>query len=528
MGLSLRSSRGDSTAHDRLPAGGSGVASGFDAALAGRVRLYLATTFFINVLFAGAAISTRIAGAARSPATRSVIMLATIAANGLAWFLVAKSRSGAASSPHVAGFTTLLLSAVYTQVAISNAVDPNPTRSVFFLLFAVACMLVLRASIIPSPTTATVVVGVLCVAPPLYYAHRLAIGSDRFFLAWAIAAALVVVAVTAVTSSTVYGLDRRMRAATRLGQYQLERLLGRGGMGEVYLGTHALLRRPTAIKLLRDISSSAMRDLFRQEVLTASCLTHPNTVEIYDYGRTPDGVFYFAMEYVEGATIEEVVRATGPMPASRVVHLLMQAAGSLGEVHARGLVHRDVKPSNLMLCERGGIHDTLKVMDFGLVRDLTDGAGSDESALEGTPLYLAPEMILEADGVVPQSDVYALGATAYFLLTGEPPFAKGDLVEILSDHLTKDPAPFDCEDAALARLVHRCLLKDPQARPSHAKELARELERCASFGEWKPSDAEIWWAEHGAVIAARQPETTSTARSPSEIQNAPSVSTQAV
>ena len=503
----MRSTIGSSltSARPRLRLGGT--AEGFDSAVAERVRLYLRVTFYINVFFTVVGVSTLISGAAAEEAGETrlwIIVAATTFANGMAWFLVARNRFKAGSSPLVASLVTLMLAAVYTYVVAINDSDPNPTRTLFFLLLSVTFLLVLRSSLIPSRTTTTAVVGMLAVAAPIVAARGYALGPDRIFFIWLVVCSLVTVAVTVVTSSTVYRLDRGMRAATQLGQYQIERLLGKGGMGEVYLAKHALLHRPTAIKLLRDVSATAMRKLFRQEVQTASGLTHPNTVEIYDYGRTPEGVFYFAMEYVEGATLEDVVRATGAMPAARVNHLLWQAAGSLGEAHERGLVHRDVKPSNLMLCQRGGIFDMLKVMDFGLVRDLAEDNGDSEHGLTGTPLYLAPETILESDGALPQSDVYALGATAYFLLTGAPPFAGDSLVEILSDHLAVEPPDLSCDDPTLAALVRRCLAKQPFDRPATAKALAAELEDCLGYGTWTQRDAAIWWAEHHEVVSAHQ------------------------
>jgi serine/threonine-protein kinase len=273
-------------------------------------------------------------------------------------------------------------------------------------------------------------------------------------------------------------------------------------MGEVYLATHALLNRPTAVKLLRDGSTATARERFRQEVQVASGLTHPNTVEIYDYGRTPEGVFYFAMEYVEGATLDEVVRATGVMPPARVVHVLEQAAASLAEAHGRGLVHRDVKPSNLMLCERGGTQDTLKVMDFGLVHEIGGEKVSRDGVLTGTPLFLAPEAILDVAGATAESDVYALGVTAYFLLAGRAPFEDGDLVEILSDHLVTPPPPLDVGDVELVDLVMRCLAKEPAQRPPNARALLSALEACANHGRWSADDARIWWAEHGASVSS--------------------------
>jgi eukaryotic-like serine/threonine-protein kinase len=485
---------------------------GFDSAVAERVRLYLKVTFFINVFFCVASVLTVLGGQPYDPFTQySVFGMAAV--NGMAWFLAVRSRSPVASSPHVATLMTLMLSAVSAHIVTNNSLDPNPTRTGFFLVLATTFLLVLRSSLIPSRTGATALVGFVALSFNIWAMREHAVDGDRVFFIWLIVASIIAVGVTVVTSSTVYGLNRRMRAAAQLGQYEIERLLGRGGMGEVYLAKHALLNRPTAVKLLRDVSASSTRELFRHEVQTASGLTHPNTVEIYDYGRTPEGVFYFAMEYVEGATLDEVVMATGAMPPARAIHLLRQAAGALGEAHGRGLIHRDVKPSNLMLCERGGIFDTMKVMDFGLVRDLAE-ADPEDQGLTGTPLYLAPECILETGGAVPQTDVYALGGTAYFLLTGRPPFEATSLVELLSDHLASDPPSLDSGDATLDALVMRCLAKDPKERPTDAKELAEALAACDDAQAWTPRDADIWWAEHGEVITAYRPTDAASSTAP--------------
>ncbi|MCB9589495.1 MAG: serine/threonine protein kinase [Polyangiaceae bacterium] len=514
MGSTTESRPGRSTSRGGafVRLGGSS-AEGFDSALAERVRLYLKVTFFLNLAFTCVFAITLLTGEgdAAWELRTGLLIGATTAANGLAWFLVARSPGRVGSSPFIASLTTVVLTGVITHLAFSNTSDPNPSRTTFFNLTIVTVILVLRSSLVPSPTLATGVVGLLTLAYPTYLTNQVAGRADPVFMIWYVAISLSVVAVTMLTSSTIYGLDRRMRAAKHLGQYQLEHLLGRGGMGEVYLAKHALLQRPTAIKLLRDVSTARNRDQFRREVQTASSLSHPNTVEIYDYGKTPEGVFYFAMEYVEGATLEEVIKATGAMPPARVIHLLLQAAGALGEAHQRGLVHRDIKPSNLMLCERGGVPDTLKVMDFGLVRDVGDETANSSDGLSGTPLYLAPEAILENDSGIPQSDVYALGATAYFLLSGTPPFASSSLVELLSDHLVRLPAALECSDPSLESLVLRCLAKDPADRPSDALDFADELRRCARTSDWQARDARIWWAEHQeAVFAARSAAARST------------------
>ena len=194
-------------------------------------------------------------------------------------------------------------------------------------------------------------------------------------------------------------LHREVSQARRVGQYTLQKRIGGGGMGQVYLARHALLKRPTAIKLLRpDQTSPLTIARFEREVQLTSQLTHPNTIEIFDFGRTPEGLFYYAMEYLPGLTLAELVRQEGPLPAERVICILRQVCGSLKEAHAVGLIHRDIKPQNIMLCERGGQWDFVKVLDFGLVKQLPDGHAPQLTAdqqVSGTPLYIAPEVWIQ-------------------------------------------------------------------------------------------------------------------------------------
>lgn len=479
--------------------------SGTRYALADRVRLYLKVTTLINLALATIASTLQLLRLdptrADSP-ERLALVWGVMVVNALGWFAMARSRPAVPVALVTEALGTLTLALAYSMIILVLNEPVERAESVI-ALFLVTTVLVLRSSIVPSPVIATAIIGALSMAIPNLFIPYVLPELNTVSRVWPWVLGAIIVAITSVTSSTIYGLQRRMQAARRLGQYQLDRRIGHGGMGEVYLATHSLLQRPTAVKLLRDVKSAGARERFRQEVQTASGLTHPNTVEIYDYGRTPDGVFYFAMEYVEGASLEEAVQATGAMPSARVVRLLEQAAGSLSEAHRRNLVHRDIKPSNLMLCERGGDFDTLKVLDFGLVRNLSE-ANKEGGGLTGTPLYLAPETILDPDGFVPESDVYALGATAYFLLTGRPPFADGDLVDVLSDHLVTEVTPPECDNARLQALIVRCLSKDVAERPSDAAELLVALEGCEGSGAWRADDARVWWAEHREVIDAVQ------------------------
>lgn len=311
--------------------------------------------------------------------------------------------------------------------------------------------------------------------------------------------------------ATVRVLRRRVRDAERLGQYTLVAKLGEGGMGVVYEASHAMLRRPTALKLLRATRSDPrLNARFEREVQLTSQLAHPNTIAVYDYGRTPAGVLYYAMEFIEGIDFEELVRSEGPLPAGRVVHLLRQVLASLAEAHRLGLVHRDVKPANLMACQRGGLSDFVKVLDFGLAKQLHDAPPLDASLAEtivGTPHYLAPEAISGQAEIGPKADLYGVGAVAYYLLTGHTVFEGETLVAICLHHLSDAPArPSSRVDRpipeGLERLVLSCLEKEPDARPESAEVLAAELDALSDVPVWPPAHAAAWWDERGRALIA--------------------------
>jgi len=337
---------------------------------------------------------------------------------------------------------------------------------------------------------------------------------------WALGTGLTTSALLAfglAAGRMIHRLRRQVHAAQQLGQYTLLDKLGEGGVGIVYRARHAMLRRPTAIKLLGEATRDPTRlARFEREVQLTSELSHPNTIAIYDYGRTPEGVFYYAMEHIEGITLEQLVTRDGPCPPGRVVRLLEQACGALAEAHAVGLVHRDIKPANLMICRRGGIPDFLKVMDFGLVKDIGGGAphgGLDEitrstaTTVLGTPLYLSPEAISRPAEIDGRADLYALGAVAYFLLVGQPPFTGQSLVEVFGHHL-HSPAPRPSErlgraiPRSLEEIVARCLQKAPDARFATAGALLAALRGAVDVAPWTDGEAEQWWKTRGDALVA--------------------------
>ncbi|HSQ55950.1 MAG TPA: serine/threonine-protein kinase, partial [Gemmata sp.] len=307
------------------------------------------------------------------------------------------------------------------------------------------------------------------------------------------------VSVVVFASSRIEHYRRQATEARKLGQYVLKERIGAGGMGEVYRAEHILLRRPCAIKTIRPERAGDRDTLrrFEREVQTTATLTHPNTVQVFDYGHTADGTFYYVMEYLPGLTLEEVVRRHGTLPPGRAVHFLRQVCAALGEAHARGLTHRDIKPGNVMICERGGIQDVAKVLDFGLVRmskdDSDGGTLTRDGAVAGTPAYMSPEQAGGSDGIDPRSDIYSVGAVAYFLLTGKPPFADRSPLKMLAAHLYEAPAGLPSEvPANLAAVVLRCLAKAPTERWPDVGALDAAL-AAVSVPPWSPRDAAAWW-----------------------------------
>jgi len=302
-----------------------------------------------------------------------------------------------------------------------------------------------------------------------------------------------------LAAGTLGALSQARRDAARahsFGQYTLVRKIGEGGMGVVYEASHALLRRPTAIKLLRRSAESSAQAgaeallRFEREVQLTSQLSHPNTVVIYDYGRTDEGVFYYAMEYIDGVDLERLVRVDGALSAARLIHLALQICGSLAEAHQKSLIHRDIKPANLLVCERGGVPDTIKVLDFGLIKRLDGPVVSGSHVLVGTPLYMAPEVRADPTRASKRSDIYSLGAVLYWLATGQT-MQEAALVTDQTAALPVD----------LERVILRCTEPDPCERPESMEELAAELRQCRAYNGWSLDDARDYWNERGKRLS---------------------------
>jgi len=295
-----------------------------------------------------------------------------------------------------------------------------------------------------------------------------------------------------------------------VGVYTLIRRLGGGGMGDVFLAEHRLLKRPCAVKVIRKDREGDGASLarFQNEVQATARLTHPNTVEIYDYGMTDDGMFFYVMEFLPGMSVQELVDRTGPLPAGRVIHLLRQVCDALSEAHLSGLIHRDIKPGNLFAAERGGIHDFAKLLDFGLVKSTRTTAESLQNTREGvvvgSPLYAAPETSLGDGPVDARVDIYSLGATAYFLLTGRPVFPGTKALEIVFAHARETPTPpskFADVPADLESVVMRCLAKSPDDRYADVSDLEEALARCRDAHAWDAHKAAEWWRDYSHMPA---------------------------
>jgi serine/threonine-protein kinase len=324
-------------------------------------------------------------------------------------------------------------------------------------------------------------------------------------------------AFVAIVPSRVYQrLGRRLREAQELGSYQLVELLGRGGMGEVWRAEHRLLARSAAIKLVRpellgagSVESGDPRQVlrrFEREAKATAQLRSPHSIQVFDFGQTHDGTFYYVMELLSGRDLESLVKEFGPVPADRAIFLLRQVCHSLADAHARGLVHRDVKPANIYLCRMGLEYDFVKVLDFGLVK-YRDPLSMQQSFMTldhqatGTPAYMAPEIILGEAEVDRRADVYALGCVAYYLLTGQLVFEADTPMKMLMEHVQSIPLPPSSRTELpippeLDAIVLACLQKDPNKRPQNAEELLRIAHNCRTCEGWTQAAAKSWWERH--------------------------------
>jgi eukaryotic-like serine/threonine-protein kinase len=325
--------------------------------------------------------------------------------------------------------------------------------------------------------------------------------------------------VATLPAHVLHGIGQTLRRAQDMGSYRLVELLGRGGMGEVWRAQHRLLARGAAIKLVRpellgagtDGEARSMLRRFEQEAQATAALTSPHTIAVFDFGITADQTFFYVMELLSGRDLQSLVREFGPLPAARVVFLLRQACHSLAEAHARGLVHRDITPSNIYVCRMGLEYDFVKVLDFGLVtfngrRALEPRTPSAARTTTGTPAFMAPEIILGGE-VDQRADVYAIGCVAYYLLTGQPVFDAADPNEMFMLHLEATPVPPSQRSEMpippdIDALVLACLEKAPHRRPADAAAVLERLRRWSSSDQWDQQSARTWWERHLVELTA--------------------------
>lgn len=334
------------------------------------------------------------------------------------------------------------------------------------------------------------------------------------YLLWAFLPTYVCAFIAVVPSKIIRSLNQQVRHARELGSYRLEEILGKGGMGEVYRATHQMLARPAAIKLIRpEVLGKTTADgalviveRFRREAQATASLRSPHTISLYDFGAAEDGTFFLVMELLDGLDLQSMVERFGPLPPERVVYLMKQACDSLAEAHAHGLIHRDVKPSNIFACRMGLQTDFVKVLDFGLVKAQGE-AGREEmlltapEATAGTPAYIAPEVVRGDSVIDHRVDIYALGCVAYWLLTGNLVFEAPNAVQLMIKHSSAEPVPPSQRietpiPPAIDEVVLACLAKKADARPADASELARRFAAALPGEGWNDDKAQRWWRRH--------------------------------
>jgi serine/threonine-protein kinase len=414
---------------------------------------------------------------------------------------------------------TIVTLYIFLITVISSVYSPNSTR-----VFAYSILLFAHAAFVPSRVWLQVAIGA---AVTLSYPLGLTLsylrlpevrelwetqgGRNAFenFVATSFLDVLLLSAISVIVTKTLYHFRSRLTQAQALGNYILKEELGRGGMGKVYEATHAFLKRPTAVKVLTPRQQDPKEALarFKEEVTLCCQLTHPNTITIFDFGEAQNHTFYYAMELLQGMDLQRMIERFGPVPPARCVHFLRQICGSLGEAHARGIVHRDVKPSNIFITERGDVSDFVKVLDFGLAREYRGSRESFDGVFAGTPRYTAPECVMGAAHLDGRVDIYMLGSLAYFLLTGQAPFDYGSDYELMLEHLQLRPKPPSTLRAELARewdeVVLTCLEKDPEDRYPTVQDLDRALERLPISEPWGPEEAKRWWKEQAGAYSTK-------------------------
>jgi serine/threonine-protein kinase len=333
------------------------------------------------------------------------------------------------------------------------------------------------------------------------------------FLAQMFLPTAVSVGIALVGARIVHQLTVDAVAEPEMGSYRLVSLIGKGGMGEVWRAKHRLLARPAAIKIIRPDGAGGKEAIarFKREAEATATLRSPNTVQLYDFGLTDDGCFFSVMELLDGFPLDDMVERYGPMPPARTVHVLLGVCKSLREAHRLGLIHRDIKPGNIFLCRSGTEMDHVKVLDFGLVKEITTDVSLTQTGfITGTPGFMAPEMALGRKDLDGRTDLYSLACVGFYLLTGQQVFDKKTPIEIIMDH-ARTPPPRPSEKSGkpipegLEDLLMDCLAKEQKDRPENAREVERRLWALFLPDFWTPDMAERWWAEHVSPVLPGAP-----------------------
>ncbi len=412
---------------------------------------------------------------------------------------------------------------VLGALAVSNLMDATTSAVLYPVqenFLGAALFLFLTAALVPWPLAYQVALGtIVTLSYPIFAliasarvpevaAFWAAAGEDQF---WRLhvdgtISMAVLAGVSVLVTRTLYTMRRQLHAASRIGNYVIEGEIGKGGMGKVYRAQHSMIRRPTALKVMESQADRTLEALarFEREVQLSATLSHPNTITIYDFGRSEDATFYYVMEYLDGMDLQRLVEKFGPLPPERTAFILRQVCGSLAEAHARGIIHRDLKPSNIFLTALGGLYDFVKVLDFGLAKQMQaapdDVLVTQVGQVFGTPLYMAPETAAEHQ-VDQRSDQYSIGCVAYWMLTGGPPFKGATPYDVIAKHLRTDPLPpSEASEINIGKqldiIVLKCLAKSPGDRFPGMDELIRALDSLEFEQPWNRGRAREWWNLH--------------------------------
>jgi eukaryotic-like serine/threonine-protein kinase len=443
-------------------------------------------------------------------ALHEVFHLATLGPAVAVWLRCRGSLMSVRAIELIDGCLTISACMLY---AILGVTASSSLTVAFSVLLAMTYTLVGRSIIVPSSFRRTLWISGVSAIPIVVYfaiqrvsaAFEQSARNGRIFFALGILWCVLAVLEAAANSRQLYGLRAQLREIGKLGQYTLEEKIGEGAMGVVFRATHAMLRRPAAIKLLaKDRTSGKDQARFEREVQLTSRLVHPNTISVFDYGRTADGVFYYVMEYLEGLDLDRSSRNTAPSSRPEPFTFWRRFAGLLARRTRSPSSTATSSRRNIMLTARIDEPDVVRVVDFGLVR--TAGIGVDESrteAVAGTPMYLSPESISRPESVDGRADIYALGAVAYFLLAGRDVFEGNTMVEVLSRHMLEEPRPPSTHlgkalPSDLEAIVLQCLAKDPGARPDSAATLLASLLDCEDAARYDKAAAFAWWRKRAA------------------------------